>query len=143
MTVVCITLHWWRETARALPGSLPNREHRRGRSPMAARLLTAAFVCAEVTAGGQPRQRVPQLAGVLPSRNRGDDRAKEAVLTIDRGGIQGHGWRHLSPLVVCNDAVTRARLAHGTALLSARRVSVRYSPAVEMLRMKDLDTVRE
>ena len=64
---------------------------------MAVLLLAAAFVVEKVTAGDQPRQRVPQLAGVLPSRNRGDDRAKEAALTIDRGGIQGHGWWYLSP----------------------------------------------
>src|SRR5438128_12670158 len=67
---------------------------------MAALLLAAAFVLEEVTTGGQPRQMVPHLASVLTSRDRGNDWAKEAALTIDRDRRHAKGPHPLDPILV-------------------------------------------
>src|SRR5712691_3576200 len=129
MAVVRITLHEWREIAQAPLGCLPNRERRHGRSPLAMRLLAAAFILEEVTTGGQPRQMVPHLAGVLTSWYRGNDRAKEAALTVDRDHRHAKGPHPLDPVLVFGEDTLfhpwlgcrlgapgrlKARLAQGT-----------------------------
>src|SRR6266446_4903923 len=100
MVVVRITLHGWRETTQAPPGCLLDRERRRSPSSLTVRLLAAAFIFEEITTGGQPCQMVPQLTSVLTRRHRGDDRAKEATLTIHRDCRHAKGPQALDPVLV-------------------------------------------
>src|SRR6185295_12946312 len=95
---------------------------------------------------------LPQLAGVLTGRDRGDDRAKEATLTIHRDRRHAKGPHALDPVLVlgkdarfhtwigCLGAPGRieTRLAQGA--FDHRRVSERFLALVTRVGESDIET---